>query len=261
MVSFEELGLSPYENKIYTALLEYGRLSAKQIAERSKVPVTAVYPNLKKLMQKNLIQEFSGETAFFEPIDPKVSIPALIQAQKYSLEKLEIGLTSQAMDIYHHKQIAKAQEVLNVSLGKEASSAIYLDALARAEKTYYILGWTFKSSRAKFVKLHQLLEAVKRNIDVRIIVTGSEDKQWPILEEYIKQGINLRFYPSDNFSLLIADNKECKITLKNPEYDQKFNLHIKDPSLSEALQSYFLSVWDKAEPIKRGKQSLFPQGS
>ena len=53
-----KIGLTPYETKIYQVLLSYGRLGAKEIAERSKVPPTAVYPNLKSLISKNLIQKF-----------------------------------------------------------------------------------------------------------------------------------------------------------------------------------------------------------
>ena len=249
MEELKKLGLSPYETKIYIALLKHGRMPAREVAEKSSVPPTAVYPNLKKLVQKNLIQQFSGEVAFFETIEPNIAIPAFIQQRKRSLEELESKLVQQAMNLSQDKQILKAPEVLHVSMGKEASSSIYYDALSRTTKTYYILGWTFKTVGAKFLKLQHLVEAKKKGIDVRIIVTGSGEKNWSVLKEYLKQGINLRSHPLDNFSLLMVDGRECKITLKNPEYDQKFNLHIKDPSLSEALQSYFLQVWEKAEPL------------
>ena len=250
MEELKRLGLSPYETKIYLALLKHGRMPAREVAEKSSVPPTAVYPNLKKLVQKNLIQQFSGEVAFFETIEPNIAIPAFIQQRKKSLEEMEHSLVQQALSLTQDKQISKAPEVLHVSMGKEASSSIYYDALSRATKTYYILGWTFKTVSAKFVKLQHLAEAKRKGIDVRVIVTGSGEKSWSVLKEYLKQGINLRYYPLNNFSLLIVDGKECKITLKNPEYDQKFNLHIKDSSLSEALQSYFLEVWGKADKMK-----------
>ena len=250
MEDLRKLGLSPYETKIYVALLKHGRMPAREIAERSTVPPTAVYPNLKKLKQKNLIQEFSGEIAFFEAVEPNIAIPAFVQQRKKSLEEMESKLVEQAMRLSQDKKFMKAPEVLNISVGREASSSIYFDALKRTSKTYYILGWTFRTTGVKFAKLQHLVEAKKKGIDVRIIVTGSEIKEWSILKEYIKQGIKLRYYPLNNFSLLVVDGKECKITLKNPEYDQKFNIHIKDPSLSGAMQSYFLGVWGKAEHFK-----------
>lgn len=250
MEELRKLGLSPYETKIYVALLKYGRMSAREIAEKSTVPPTAVYPNLKKLVQKNLIQEFSGAVAFFEAVEPNIAIPAFIQQRKKSLEEMEEKLVQEAMNLFQDKLISKAPEVLNISIGREASSSIYFDALKRTSKTYYILGWTFRTVGVKFAKLQHLVEAKKKGIDVRIIVTGTNIKEWSILKEYMKQGIKLRYYPLNNFSLLIVDGKECKITLKNPEYDQKFNIHIKDPSLSQAMESYFLGVWQKSEKMK-----------
>ena len=251
MEELRRLGLSPYETKIYVSLLKHGRMPAREIAEKSSVPPTAVYPNLKKLVQKSLIQEFSGAVAFFEAVEPNIAIPAFLREKKKSLEEMEGKLVEQAMNLSDNKdKIMKAPEVLNVSIGREASSSIYFDALKRAKKTYYILGWTFRTTGVKFAKLQHLVEAKKKGIDVRIIVTGTEIKEWSILKEYMKQGIKLRYYPLNNFSLLIVDGRECKITLKNPDYDHKFNIHIKDASLSEALQSYYLSVWQKAEKMK-----------
>ncbi len=251
MEELKKLGLSPYETKIYLALLKHGRMPVREIAEKSTVPPTAVYPNLKKLVQKNLIQEFSGAVAFFEAVDPNIAIPSFIHQRKKSLEELETRLVEQAMSISQDKQVLKAPEVLNVSVGREASSSIYFDALKRTTKTYYILGWTFRTTGVKFAKLQHLVEAKKKGIDVRIIVTGTEIKEWSILKEYMKQGIKLRYYPLNNFSLLVVDGRECKITLKNPEYDQKFNIHIKDASLSEAMQSYFLGMWEKGKSFPK----------
>ena len=183
MEDLKRLGLSPYEIKIYTSLLQYGRMSAREIADKSGVPPTAVYPNLKRLVSRNFVQELSGELSYFEPVDPAVVIPAFIQNKKKSLDELEIALVEQTKVLFHQKQQVK----------------------------------------------------------------------WPVLEEYARQGIDLRYYPLQNFSLLIVDGRECKITLKNPEYDQKFNLHIKDPSLSEAMQGYFLNIWEKAKPLSLHK--------
>ena len=250
MEDLGKLGLSPYETKIYLALLKHGRMPAREIAEKSTVPPTAVYPNLKKLVLKHLIQEFSGEVTIFGAVEPNIAIPAFLREKRKALEEMEGKLVAQAMNLVQDKEVLKAPEVLNISVGREASSSIYFDALKRTTKTYYILGWTFKTTGAKFAKLQHLVEAKKKGVDVRIIVTGTEIKEWSILQEYVKQGIKLRYHPLNNFSLLLVDGKECKITLKNPEYDQKFNIHIKDASLSEALQSYFLGVWEKAELFK-----------
>ena len=250
MDAFSALGLSQYENAIYTALLEFGRLNAKEIAERSSVPPTAVYPNLDKLEQRDLVQRFEGQIAVFEAVNPAVAIPAFIKKQKEDLDEKQALLLSVAERIYHQKQITPEPEVLTLSLGKEASSAIYYDALIRAQRTFYVLGWSFGKVRDKFVTLHHLAKARQNGVDVRIISNGTKDKAWTVVEAYLEKGILLKYLPLENFSLMVADEKECKITLKSKEYSQKFNIHVKDKALAQAMHSYYLSLWKKAEVLK-----------
>ena len=104
MEDLKRLGLSPYEIKIYTSLLQYGRMSAREIADKSGVPPTAVYPNLKRLVSRNFVQELSGELSYFEPVDPAVVIPAFIQNKKKSLDELEIALVEQTKILFYQKQ-------------------------------------------------------------------------------------------------------------------------------------------------------------
>src|SRR3989338_6648044 len=105
MEDLRKLGLSPYEMKIYVALLKHGRMPAREIAEKSTVPPTAVYPNLKKLVGKNLVQKFSGENAFFEAVEPNIAIPAFIQQRKKSLEEMENKLVQEAMSLSQNKLV------------------------------------------------------------------------------------------------------------------------------------------------------------
>lgn len=63
-----KIGLTLYESKICSTLLEYSQLNARQIAEKSTVPPTAVYPNLYLLQEKQLIQELRGKVRHFDPL-------------------------------------------------------------------------------------------------------------------------------------------------------------------------------------------------
>ena len=64
-MELKTIGLTEYEAKIYKELVKGKKLTAKQLAEQSTVPPTAVYPTLQSLRKKNLIQEFSGEQKQF----------------------------------------------------------------------------------------------------------------------------------------------------------------------------------------------------
>lgn len=243
------LGLTSYETKIYRCLLEYGKLNAKDIASYSEVPPTAVYPNLKKLLQKGLLQQFKGEVALFEALPPSLVVPSFVEQEKKKLEELQENIVRQAEQALHSKQIVREREVLQVSYGKPFSSAIYVEALAKVKKSFYIVGWIFLKVGDKYKFLQQFKKVLQRGVDVRILLTGPAEKNWGLIKTYQDAGIKLRYIPLNNFSIVVVDGKECKITLKGGDLPDRVNMHILDDSLANALQTYFLDQWNKAENL------------
>ncbi len=243
------LGLSSYETKIYRCLLEYGKLNAKDIASHSTVPPTAVYPNLKKLLQKGLVQQFKGEVALFEALPPALVVPSFVEQEKRRLQELQENIVQQAEQIFHSKQIIKEREVLQVSYGKPFSSAIYFDALTKVQKSFYILGWLFLKVGDKYQFLREFKRVLQQGVDVRILLTGPTEKNWQLIKTYQDAGIKLRYIPLNNFSILVVDGKECKITLKGRDLPDRVNMHIVDDSLANALNTYFLDQWERAENL------------
>ena len=86
MDALRELGLTKYECAVYTALLESGELSAKKVAEHSKVPPTAVYPNLLSLVEKRLVQRMKGKVSTFACIPSDQAIIAFLEEKKLELK-------------------------------------------------------------------------------------------------------------------------------------------------------------------------------
>jgi len=141
------------------------------------------------------------------------------------------------------------REVLILTHGREFSREIYLEAFSKVKRTFYILGWRLEKIGDKYQLLRQFKSLVKRKIDVRIILTGSLNKKWDLVRDYIEEGIMIRYMPLDNFSIFILDAKECKITLKDKSLMDKFNIQIIDESLSKFMQNYFLECWSKAKEV------------
>ena len=245
---FTKLGLNSYEEKIYKTLLEYGTLSAKEISEKSSVPPTAVYPNLKELEEKQLIHTIDGVTKSFAALDPKKAIPLLIEKKKSDLDEVKHNSLEQANNLFQSKQIQKEKQVLTISHGKDFSRKIYFDAIKKATKSIYILGWSMETVADKYEFLQRFKK--KKGCDIRFITIGSKEKQWSIIEEYRNIGIRFRQSTMANFSLFIVDGKECKITLKDEKNPKRYNIHILDQSLSQAMHNYFLSVWKSASPLQ-----------
>ena len=254
-MELKTIGLTEYEAKIYKELVKGKKLTAKQLAEQSTVPPTAVYPTLQSLRKKNLIQEFSGEQKQFEALDPKIAIPAYLENKKKILERNSEIILQEIEQLKKEKTIPFQKEILSLSLGQKASVTIYENAIKNAKKSVYILGWRMHKIKDKYTFLHHFKEPIKRKVDVRLILTGGSEKAWELIQAYERAGIKIKYLPleQDKFTMLIIDGEECKITLKDKTLPEKYNIFIHDRSLSLALETYFKDCWKKANVLKSKK--------
>lgn len=245
----KKIGLTKYESYVYSSLMRNGRSSAIEISDKSKVPPTAVYPNLKALIKKQLVQKIGGDPATYEALPINASIKNLIEKKQKELEQLELETINYLEELSTEKSVPKEREIVTLSKGKTFSSEIYHESIKKVNKTFFIMGWRFEKIGDRYNFLKEFKKAIKRGVDVRIIVTGSYEKNRELVEAYQKSGIKLKFFPLENISIFIVDEKECKITLKNRNLPEKYNMHIHDESLSQALNTYFLDTWEKAREV------------
>ncbi|MBU3913777.1 MAG: hypothetical protein KKB21_01725 [Nanoarchaeota archaeon] len=248
MEILRELGLSKYESAIYDALLRHGRSSADKISERSRVPITAVYPNLKSLVSKKLVQQILGDVSLFEAFPAEAALSYYVKRKEEDLEKLKKSAIEYSKSLIKPSQ-TENRDVVWLTHGKQFSNEAYLKAFSKARKTFYIIGWRFEKIGNKYSILKELKKLVKRKIDVRIILTGALEKKWDLARDYAAEGIKVRYLPLNNFSIFIRDSEECKITLKDQDLPDRFNIHVADVSLARAMSSYFLEQWREARDL------------
>jgi HTH-type transcriptional regulator, sugar sensing transcriptional regulator len=246
MNTLKALGLTTYEEKVYRAAARIGRADARSISRESGVPPTAVYPNLKSLIDKGLMQKLDGEVGYFESIEPKPALSALAAKRKFAMERCLAEAISQ---IKKMPAAEEAREPLNVSLGKEMSSQLFSEFAGNARKSVYILGWKFSVATRDFSLLKRILKLKNEKKDIRMITNNqAPEKNW-MLRQIRKNNVPIRYYPIDNFSIIVRDSEETKITLKNPAIGDRINIHIEDKDLSTAMHDYFLSLWNKSKKI------------
>lgn len=240
------IGLTQYEAKIYKTILSYGQSNAREIAKLSRVPQTAVYPNLKALLDKELIVKLEAKVASYKALPPQTAITRYIEQKQKHFSSIAKEAITQAKNIRQRKQFDTAKEVVKISLGKQASVRIYEEFSRKSTRSLYVMGWTMRKVGDKYLWLKLYRKMVRAGVDVRIIVTGKGKKQKEVIEAYQEAGIKVRFLPLENFSLAVSDGKVCKITLKGKDLKQKFNMQIDDLDLSKAMESYFLMSWEKS---------------
>lgn len=245
--TLENLGLTSYEIKVYTALVEYGRLNAKDIAKYSKVPPTAVYPNLKTLIEKGFVQKQEEDIAYFIAKDIKTAVNSFIKSRSQELEKIGEEAIENLRQIKSKKQITKEPEIVDVGIGGPASTQMTLSLADNTKKSLFLLGWRFATIRSAYVLLNRFREMVENGKDVRIIIIKKGEHYEKLFKQYKEAGIKIKHYPLNNVSITIKDREECKLTIKSADLPKRINIHIQNKELSKAMEEYFLNIWKKAK--------------
>jgi len=242
----QKLGLSPYEAKCYLALLTHGNLIGKNIAKKSEVPLTSVYRNLESLQKKGFVQIIQKEPFVYQAVNPEIAISSYIKHQKEELNKLRRNTITELKKIKKQK-IETKEEVLEVYAGRKQSYQLGKKLIQNSKKEFLLIGRGTKQSIIDII--HSLKSAVKKGVVCKFIIT-TYDQNKEFVQELKKSGIKIKYLPLQGFSLLIKDQEESQIVIKNSLLkEERIVLRIKNKELSKAHTDYFNTIWKKATPV------------
>ncbi|MCA9478617.1 MAG: hypothetical protein KC535_05715, partial [Nanoarchaeota archaeon] len=229
----------------YRSLLIAGTVSAKELSLGCEVPLTAIYPNLNSLEKKGLVKRYTGEVTRFQALRPSVALDNLVKKQAEQMQKAKEELVIELSSLPQKEDSLKSP--IDLSLGTEASISVH-DEFARTSKSsLYIAGMRFGSKRSIFPFLHNITHAKEKGLDVRIIVIARNERTELLAKECQHKEIPLRYLDMDNFSIVVSDENECKLTLKNRSLRERVNLRITDHDLVKGMKDYFLVLWSRAK--------------
>ena len=83
------IGITEKQQQIYTTLLEYGIISASELAHFTGIRRTTLYPNLQKLQEMGLVTEITNQNKkYFQAVNPR-SLKKIIRDKMGELKKIE----------------------------------------------------------------------------------------------------------------------------------------------------------------------------
>ena len=245
--NLQKLGLSKYESKCYLALIKYENLLGKDVGEKSGVPTTSVYRNLDSLKQKGFIQIIQNEPLAFQAVDPEIAVSSYIKNKKDELSNLENYTVKELKLIKKTGLIKKYEEVLELYTGRQQSYKLGNILMKEAKTSFFLIGSGATQSILDII--HSLRSAIKRNVVCKFIVTNPDfDRE--LIKELKKSDIKVKYYPLLGFSLLIKDDEESQVVIKdNKIKNGRIVLRIRNKDLSNAYVNYFNSIWEKSSII------------
>lgn len=109
--SLQELGLTEYELRVYTSLLEHHTLTASKISEFSGVPYSKIYEVLASLEKKGWAESEHGRPSKYYPKPPSEAIEASKLRILDSLKLNETQILEELKPLYERKETREKPDI------------------------------------------------------------------------------------------------------------------------------------------------------
>ena len=109
--AMEDLGLTGYEIRVYTSILEAGAMTAADISKKSGVPYSKIYEVLNTLEEKGWLESDSSRPQKFFPQSPSTALEAMRMRSENSFRESQSTIVSELMPIYTKSGIKEKPEI------------------------------------------------------------------------------------------------------------------------------------------------------
>jgi len=250
----ENFGLNRYESRVYTSLVSLGPSRAGVISEQSSVPQSKIYDVLDTLIEKQLVEVFSGRPKEFRAITPKDAFKNLIENREMQLEDMKtqmMGLSKVLQPIQESKEIIggiwsfKSKKWIEF-FNKAA------EMLDRSKKYVYAITRDFSRS-PRIAEVGK--SCIRRGVRIKLIgMEPVNDTNYYKAKWYNSLGIPIRCFETKiHPRIIVADGKEVLIRLDNePLRKERFSFNSiwsQDQSLVRVFDTYMKNLWNIATPV------------
>lgn len=238
-----KLGLSEQEAQVYLTLVQNGALSAKEIGKTINVFPHTIYRTAKKLEIKKLITLLKTSPITYQALSPQLALSLFIKDKSLMMEKM-------AEEIYtklSQKQSNSFPTKIDLIIGKSELFRQSTKMINKTKKELLIISIGEPIPEDCFLAIKN---AYLREVKVKIIAHKYDKENKEVLENFKKNGYEIKHYSDSGFHMVIYDADKALLSVNNPQNtDERVSMQIFSHGLAKALRDYFYSVWNKAVPI------------
>jgi sugar-specific transcriptional regulator TrmB len=258
----EKWGLDPLEAQVYLALLRNAdSAGASAIAATAGVPRHSIYPVLRSLAEKSLIENGQGYGSQFAAFPPNEALRRFIVAEKEHLSEREhltedlirdleplagqksTSLEAKLIEVLRDPRVV-AERLQKLQHEAKREVAVFQKAPIIAPKT------RFKNNPAE-------TETLRKGVKHRVIYEAAmlyDQYVAPHLKAWIEAGEEARVYSGElPLKLALFDSKIAWMPL---ETDAKrhpvVSVLIRHHALGTALRLLFEYLWKESQPLRLG---------
>ncbi|MCS7139888.1 MAG: NTP transferase domain-containing protein [Candidatus Nezhaarchaeota archaeon] len=251
--SLKHIGLTEYEGRVYVALIDLGRASAKDISNITSIAYPKVYNVLSNLKDKGFVEEELQRPRLFRPVDPGKAIRAFIE-EKVSLLRDEAEKAIKALSSRYDRLRASSAKTFIVQSRRSVITKLR-ELISSAKREILVSAPDLEVLGVKALLL-DLNSARRRGVEVRVLTTPSTSNREV---ERILEFADVRFRDGLESYYVIADSGSLLISGRLGDLRAIF---IADESSIKPTREHFNYMWFEAVPaaiklgLKRVKRGI-----
>ena len=244
--SLQEFGLTDYEIRSYTSLLEMGPATASELSEASGVPYSKIYEVLGSLEKKGWIEMEHGRPSRYYPKPPSVAMEITKSQLESALKTNEALVLDELQPIYEKKGVRERPDIWIVR-GDFNVLAQVRETVEHVQREILAAVPALPDSVAE--PLIPLIKTiVERGVKVQLMTMKT-----PMTETMMKltKLCEVRVREQMFGGGIIADGREV-ILLLGQEGDEAISLAIWSDhiGLAKFAKNYFEYLWQDSESAK-----------
>ena len=255
------LGLTRDETRAYLALLERGRLTAREVCSTTGITRGRIYDVLGGLVSKGAAVEAISRPRSFEPAPPEAVVANLVESRKTELERIERGAVDLIDELNEQIEVARGTPTIVEAIHHKPTLVNKLDALVN-EASEEILAFArppfFAGVIATDYKTQ--FDAMDRGVRVRGLyesVLLERDDVVELITALTEAGEVARHVPDLPTKLFVVDRSVAVLPLAEPRTpEDATTLIIRHAGLGQLLANAFDYYWERASGV-----TLEPSGS
>ncbi|MCS7126752.1 MAG: TrmB family transcriptional regulator [Aigarchaeota archaeon] len=244
--ALHNLGLTDYEIKVYTALLETGEATASKLSEVADVPYSKIYDVLESLEKKGWIGTEGGRPAHYYPKSPITALESSRMRLEKEFKTNEEVVISELFPIYEKRGFKERHDIWIIR-GEENILTKIKNLLADCEKelliaaplitktllTIFLPYITYITSKGGTVKI-----MLPNDVNYSLVKKLTEVAEVRLKEQMFGGGI-------------VSDSREVILLLGDEKGDISFAIWSEHVGLAKFAKNYFEYLWREAEPLEK----------
>ena len=248
----EPLGLGPTGEAVYRSLLGEPDSSARQVADRTGLPLAHVREELTHLVELRMAQRIQGRPVRFRTASPDMAITALVNERQAALDRVRLAVPELLTEYHERTAASLPRSLLEVLTGPGVGYRRFLELLAATSEELLTFERVSDGESTGAAEVEAEAPMLSRGVACRAIYEPAALEvpgRLPHLRRLADLGEQARVAPRLPLKMLICDRKRAMLPIiRTGDADESVVL-VGPSALLDGLVDIFEAYWQRSTPL------------